>query len=179
MMTSSNGNIFWVTGPLWGESISYRLRPLTEISNPEILCFLALCLCKRQSKSGRWWFETPSRSLWSHCNEMSSTWLRLSPFFRFVERLLLYNSCVVVRSRSFANNRFLRNSHESQHIARPIERGMGCDHKLMIFILPQSEERCLQYQLYSTALLQHSTLRQKCLQGQRYWPNNVNEVVGF
>ena len=31
--------------------------------------FFNLCLNKRLSKqSGRWWFQTPSRSLWRHCN---------------------------------------------------------------------------------------------------------------
>ena len=32
--------------------------------------FFDLCLNKRLSKqSRRWWFETPSRSLWRHCND--------------------------------------------------------------------------------------------------------------
>ena len=31
--------------------------------------FFDLCLTKRLSKQSRcWWFETPSRSLWRHCN---------------------------------------------------------------------------------------------------------------
>ena len=65
MMTSSNGNIFRVTGPLWGEFPSHR--PLARSSGVSV----ALRLDKRLSKqSRRWWFETPSRSLWRHCNEM-------------------------------------------------------------------------------------------------------------
>ena len=40
MMTSSNGNIFHVTGPLWGESTGDRWIPLTTACTAEIRCFL-------------------------------------------------------------------------------------------------------------------------------------------
>ena len=40
MMTSSNGIIFHVTGPLWGESIGHWWIPLTKASNAELWCFL-------------------------------------------------------------------------------------------------------------------------------------------
>ena len=40
MMTSSNGNIFRVTGPLWGESTGHRWIPLTKASHAEFWCFL-------------------------------------------------------------------------------------------------------------------------------------------
>ena len=40
MMTSSNGNIFRVTGPLWGESTGHRWIPLTKASDAELWCFL-------------------------------------------------------------------------------------------------------------------------------------------
>ena len=40
MMTSSNGNIFRVTGPLWGESTGHRWIPLTKASDVELWCFL-------------------------------------------------------------------------------------------------------------------------------------------
>ena len=39
-MTSSNGNIFRVTGPLWGESIGHRWSPLTKASDADLSCFL-------------------------------------------------------------------------------------------------------------------------------------------
>ena len=32
-MTSSNGTIFRVTGPLWGESTGHRLIPITKASD--------------------------------------------------------------------------------------------------------------------------------------------------
>ena len=40
MMTSSNGSIFHITGPLWGESAGYRLIPLTKASDMELWCLL-------------------------------------------------------------------------------------------------------------------------------------------
>ena len=51
MITSSNGNLFRLTGPLWGVSTGIRLH-------------------KRLSKqSGCQWFETPSCSLRRHCHD--------------------------------------------------------------------------------------------------------------
>ena len=69
MMTSSNGNIFRVTGPLCGEftgpgefpaqrpvtrsfDVSFDLRPNKWLSK----------------QPWGWWFETPSWSLWRQCN---------------------------------------------------------------------------------------------------------------
>ena len=40
MMTSSNGNIFRVTGPLWGESTGHRWIIFTKASDMELWCFL-------------------------------------------------------------------------------------------------------------------------------------------
>ena len=40
VMTSSNGNIFRVTGSLWGESTGDRWIPLTKASDAELKCFL-------------------------------------------------------------------------------------------------------------------------------------------
>ena len=40
MMTSSNGNIFRITGSLWGESTGHRWIPLTIASDAELWCFL-------------------------------------------------------------------------------------------------------------------------------------------
>ena len=40
MMTSSNGNIFRVTGPLWGEFTGHRWIPLTRASGADLWCFL-------------------------------------------------------------------------------------------------------------------------------------------
>ena len=63
MTTSSNGNIFRVTCLLWGESIG---RPVTRSFD----VFFDLHLNERFSKQSKdRWFETPSRSLWRHCND--------------------------------------------------------------------------------------------------------------
>ena len=40
MMTSSNGNIFRVTGHLWGEFTGPRWIPRTKVSDAELWCFL-------------------------------------------------------------------------------------------------------------------------------------------
>ena len=40
MMTSSNGNIFRVTGPLWGEFTGHRWIPLIKANDAELWCFL-------------------------------------------------------------------------------------------------------------------------------------------
>ena len=74
MMTSSNGNIIRVTGPLWGElSVTGRFpfqRPVTQNFD----AFFDLCLNKRVSKQSiRRWFEAPSGSLWRHCDGTSLT----------------------------------------------------------------------------------------------------------
>ena len=63
MMTSSNGNILRVTGPLCRKFTGHRWILLTKASDAERWCFFDLCLNKRLSKhSRRRWSETPSRS---------------------------------------------------------------------------------------------------------------------
>ena len=67
MMTSSNGNIFRVTGPLCGEfTVTGEFtaqRPVTQSFD----VFFDLRLNKELSKQPcGWWFETPSRPLWRH-----------------------------------------------------------------------------------------------------------------
>ena len=70
MMTSSNGNIFLVTGPLWGESTGHQWIPLTRASKADLWCFLDVRLNKRLSKQSKCrWFQTPWHSLLRHCND--------------------------------------------------------------------------------------------------------------
>ena len=67
MMTSSNGNIFGVTGPLCGE-----FTPQRSVTR-SFDVFFDLHRNKRLSKQPwGWWFETPSWSLWRHCNKYCS-----------------------------------------------------------------------------------------------------------
>ena len=42
MMTSSNGNIFHVTGPLCGEFVGHLWIPLTKASDAELM-FILIC----------------------------------------------------------------------------------------------------------------------------------------
>ena len=66
-MKSSNGNLFRVTGLLWGESTGHRWIPLTKPVTRSFEVFFDLRLNKRLSnQSRRRWFETPLRSLWGH-----------------------------------------------------------------------------------------------------------------
>ena len=71
MMTSPNGNIFRVTGPLCGEVTGPGEFPTQRPVTPSFDVFFDLRLNKRLSKQPwGWWFETPSWSLWRHCNEL-------------------------------------------------------------------------------------------------------------
>ena len=74
MMTSSNGNIFRVTGPLCGESTFDRWFPHTK---RPVTCsfdaFFDVRLNKRLSKQSRCWcLKMPLGSLWHHCNVFCS-----------------------------------------------------------------------------------------------------------
>ena len=67
IMTSSNGNIFRVTGHLCGEFPAQR--PVTRSFGVSF----DTRLNKRLRKQVRgWWFEKLSRLLWRHCNECFS-----------------------------------------------------------------------------------------------------------
>ena len=69
MMTSSNGNIFRVTGPLCGEFNGPGEFPTQRPVTRSFDVFFDLRLNKRLSKQPwDWWFETPSWSLWRQCN---------------------------------------------------------------------------------------------------------------
>ena len=69
MMTSSNGNIFRVTGPLCGEFAGLGEFPTQRPVTRSFDVFFDLRLNKRLSKQPLgWWFETPAWSLWRHRN---------------------------------------------------------------------------------------------------------------
>ena len=69
MVTSSNGNIFRVTGPLWGESAGHRWIPFTKASDAELWCFLWSALEQTTEQTIKTpVIETPLRPLWRHCN---------------------------------------------------------------------------------------------------------------
>ena len=69
-MTSSNDNIFRVTGPLRGEFTGEFPAQMPVTRGFDV--FFDLRLNKRLSKqSWGWWFETPSHPLCSHYNGQS------------------------------------------------------------------------------------------------------------
>ena len=69
MMTSSNGNIFRVTGPLCGEFTGPGEFPAQRPVTRSFDVFFDLRPNKRLSKQAwGWWFKTPSWSLWRRCN---------------------------------------------------------------------------------------------------------------
>ena len=60
-------------GPLWGEFTAHREFPSQRIGTRSFDAFFDLCLHKRLSRqSRRRWFETPSGSLYRHCNDAFS-----------------------------------------------------------------------------------------------------------
>ena len=72
MMTSSNGNIFRVTGPLCGEFTGPGEFPTQRPATRSFDVYFDLRLNKRLSKQPwGWWFETLSWSLWRHRNGTS------------------------------------------------------------------------------------------------------------
>ena len=74
MMTSSNGNIFRVTGPLCGEFTGPGEFPTQRSVTRSINVYFDLRPNKRLSKqSWGWWFETLSWCLWRHHNGEKST----------------------------------------------------------------------------------------------------------
>ena len=71
MMTSSNGNIFRVTGPLCGEFTGPGEFPTQRPVTRSFDVYFDLRLNKRLSKQPwGWWFETPSWSLWRQRNDI-------------------------------------------------------------------------------------------------------------
>ena len=96
MMTSSNENIFRVTGDLCVEFTCHRWIPRSKASDAELWCFFYLRLIKRLSKQSRgWWFGKPSRPLWRHCNEAKP--LPLHTGGRMPKSIILFKSDCLLR----------------------------------------------------------------------------------
>ena len=102
MMTSSNGNIFRVTGPLCGEFTGPGEFPTQRSVTRSFDVFFDLRLNKRLSKQPcGWWFETPSWSLWPQCNvkgqniEYDFNVHMLSPKLSLVDKLLVSFACIL------------------------------------------------------------------------------------
>ena len=105
--------------PVTGEFPSHR--PVTRSFD----VFFDLHLNKRLSKqSRRWWFETPSRSLWRHCNGLPRTCML---FYRLYLQWTIVLSVVSVWRCRLTNTvrcrynavTFLPNPYKRHPIARP------------------------------------------------------------
>ena len=69
LMTSSNGNIFRVTGHLCGEFTGPRWIPAQRPVMRSFDVFFDPRLNKLNKQWWGWWFEAPSHPLWCHCND--------------------------------------------------------------------------------------------------------------
>ena len=100
MMTSSNGNIFRVTGPLCGEFIVPGEFPALKPVTRSFDAFFDLCLNKQLSEqSWGWWFETPPCPLWRLRNGR-----RVTPVsIKFSSVLSLYVNCISNQSCTQGN----------------------------------------------------------------------------
>ena len=84
MMTSSNGTIFRITGPLCGEFTGPGEFPAQRPVTRSFGVFFDLRLNKWLSKQPwSWWFETPPWSLWRQCNGISSNMQMVFGLFCF------------------------------------------------------------------------------------------------
>ena len=76
IMTSSDGNVFHVTGLFLRESTGHRLLPSQGWVTRGVDVFFDVRLNKRLSKQSRYWlFDTSRRSLWRHCYCKCQCWL--------------------------------------------------------------------------------------------------------
>ena len=92
MMTSSNGNIFRVTGPLCGEFTGPGEFPTQMPVTRSFDVSFDLRLNKRVSKQPwGWWFETPSWSLLRQCNGTLLAVVWLFSRFRFMIYAFIHN----------------------------------------------------------------------------------------
>ena len=105
MMTSSNGNIFRVTGPLCGEFTGPGEFPTQRPVTRSFDVFLDMRLNKSMSKQWwGWWFETPSWSLWRQCNA------RLLFLILILTWILKYRCISVLADDSHCSATHTRNS---------------------------------------------------------------------
>ena len=111
MMTSLNGIVSRVTGPLCGDFLSQR--SVTRSFD----IFFDQCLNKRLSKQLRvWWSETPSRPLRRHSNAVLYDFSNImpykcstkSPFFSICVRILRRGALLAKHNKSFSRIMFIK-----------------------------------------------------------------------
>ena len=129
MMTSSNENIFRVTGPLCGEFTGSGEFPTQRPVTRSFDAFFDLRLNKPLSKQPwGWWFETLSWSLWRHRNglygvinnSLASPYLLQSYVCGGTFKLTTKN----VSSSEYANDAFRWRHNERDGVSN--QRRLGC-----------------------------------------------------
>ena len=99
MMTSSNGNIFRVTGPLCREFTGPGEFPTQRPVTRSFDVFFDRRLNKRSSKQPRsWWLETLSCSLWRQSNDCNWVGSQLTPFCRYMPHVILFSPRFQIRA---------------------------------------------------------------------------------
>ena len=123
MMTSSNGNIFRVTGHLCGNSPVTGEFPAQKLVTRSFDVFYLRLNERVSTQSWDWWFETPSRSLWRHCNvrtkvngvQSSDVITRHSIIWRCIQHISEWSQTYITV-----------NTHKRHFIYRPYGRTVGC-----------------------------------------------------
>ena len=120
MMPSSNGNIFRVTGPLCGEFTGHRWIPAQRPVTRSFDVFFDLRLTERLSKqSWGWWFETPSRQLWSHSNVVLTSFASTRSY---ITKIFCFNHSPCILSSDLKTNReacFIRRHRYQRNTSSP------------------------------------------------------------
>ena len=116
MMTSSNGNIFRVTGPLCGEFTGPGEIPAQRPVTRSLNVLFDLRPNKRLSQqSWGWWFETPSWSLCGQCNGLEQS-IKVFYHFRFPERCKCLNTLRPRQNRRHLADDILKRSFLNENI---------------------------------------------------------------
>ena len=93
MMTSSSGNFFRVTGPLWGEFTGDRWILLTQACDADRRCFFFISPWTNGSANTRdsGYFEALSPSRWRNCNMLS-----VNRYPRYTNRIFVIHIAILM-----------------------------------------------------------------------------------
>ena len=134
MMTSSNGNIFRVTGHLCGKFTGPRWIPAQRPVTRSFDVFFDLRLNKRLSKQPwGWWFETPAWSLWRHRNALL---VKRGPGFSWCEKFLDYAASSVYTGREIKIHRIYMSGKVSSCCIRFVNQQIPEIHIWLLLCIP-------------------------------------------
>ena len=151
MMTSSNGNIFRVTGLYCGEITGHRWIPLTNPVTRSFDVVFDLHLNKHLSKqSSGWWFETSSYSLLHHRNDV------------VMKQIILINKVPHPGDESFKTNHCSENRDHGSRLCLFLWFGTSKLHPY-VMIVPTIDHMHTRHRVWSWS----------CIQAHR----NLNELT--